>query len=449
MKKTALIFLLLFFFINFSEASVAEKPKEKSLASFELGVDSLARRYFRPLLKLEFPLVEKTTLFFSFSHYQSTNKKLEGLVDFWIRGGLSTNISDTFDVEVSINHMSRHITSQNQPKIFDVNDLISRLWLKKENFALGLGGGLYLGTRWRDYGSDNMLLVANLNYLHILNSEFSFESEVKLINFNELLWEFELSADLGRGLSIFIKDIKHFLYDNPTVYTGFKFESSTRETGKLAENYITKIKMKPRFYLNSEEYKGILEQEVYFDFFRKEKSRFLLGFNINVPVFRGQKFFGTFRPENISYPITFEYERRLKENLFLGLYCTNRIEMPFDVDKEAKTSVSLGVLLKNQPYFEKIEKQFFRYELFAGRHFTHGHEAGINLGLNTIQRKINLGAEARIWTNSDYSQESVELFISFGKEINLRPFVGWQRRHILTDGKKEGCFFFGITFLVF
>jgi len=449
MKRFITLLIMLVSLAPFALADKNENQgsKTNALAEFEFGGDSSARRYFRPSIKFEFNLFKQTNLFFSLSPYQVANKKLSGLVDFWIRGGILYNISDTADLEVSVNHMSRHITNFNTPYVFDVNDFIARAWFQmKKNLRIGFGGGLYLGDRWRDYGSDNLLLVGNLSYMHILGSEFSAIAEAKLINFNELLWEFELSAELNPNVDLFVKNIKHYpgYWPNPIFYFGLRLKNNAEE----ANDSVTKVKFRPSFYLGSDKYRGHSEQGIYFEFLKKETTAFALALNFDIHIFRGATMFaGTYRPETMNYfPLRLEYEKKIK-NIYAGVYCGNQVIQPMDVKAEPTTTISFGFLLRNQHHFEDLQRSL-RYELLVGKNFQRSYELSARVGLNTTHKKVNFGIDAQLLAYSSYEQKSLELFSDFAlpNQIHIRPFA--ELRNISSNGS-TGYFSLGVSFLKF
>jgi hypothetical protein len=67
------------------------------------------------------------------------------------------------------------------------------------------------------------------------------------------------------------------------------------------------------------------------------------------------------------------------------------------------------------------------------------------LGVNTRNKKINFGADARLLTYEDYEQESLEFFadISFLNKVHLRPFAE------LKSAQSTSYFSVGICFLKF
>ncbi|HJX05333.1 MAG TPA: hypothetical protein VJ461_01340 [Candidatus Nanoarchaeia archaeon] len=464
MKKlftALLLFLLGFLFFALSPPAAfgdeISKAKTNALAEFELGADSWSRRYVRPHIRFEFSLDKKTSFFFSFSHYQVMNKQLSGLADFWIRGGFLRSFSDSISIELSVNHMSRHITRYETPQIFDVNELIAKAWYQKSNLRLGFGGGVFISDRWESYGKDNLLLVSNLDYSHILGSEFSLNSEVKLVNFSLFLWELELRAELSNNIDLFVKNIKHYpgypSYEpNPSFYAGIRFKNNAGNENAGLNDLVTKVKLKPYLYIASENYRGHLEQEIYFEFMRKEKSRFALALNLDIPVFKGESLFlGTYRIENLSfYPFSFEYEKKLSQKFFLGAYCGNKFELPMDVKKEAATAISLGLFARNQHHFDDVGRNKLRYEFLLGRNFQEDYELGAKLGANTSSKKLCLGTDLKLFANANYSQASLELFLNIrlANQVSIRPFAEFKS---ISSAKLDEKFFFsfGVCLLKF
>jgi hypothetical protein len=152
-----------------------------------------------------------------------------------------------------------------------------------------------------------------------------------------------------------------------------------------------------------------------------------------------------FRPETIEYPLSLQYERKINKDLLAVGYCIYDITMPVDVDQPFTSNLGVGIGLRNQPFFEKLEKTV-RYEVFGGPNFTHTYDAGANVGFNTIQRSLNFGANARARVNAATFDGSLTLFGEFGSEIKIRIFVsGETTKYFDEDTSTVSKWLFGLS----
>ena len=386
-------------------------PKHSAEASLELGADALQRRYFRPKLTFSFP-IDWGHLFVEMNYYQRIDSQLKGEVDFWLLGGTLINVSDILFFEASLNHMSRHITSVTYPVIFDVNELLGRLWLHTQKLNLGLGGGGYVG------GNDayDNLFVLNVELPQILDTEFSLVAEAKLVNFSTILHEFEFIISLSQSVDLFVRNAKHYELDT-TTYLGMRLKS-----GGDTRDYVKKLKLRAGALPANDRYKLIAHNEFYLEFLHSPKRRLQLLLNCRIPILRNEEILGPFKPEKIAYPILLEYERRLTDELLATGYIGFSSEMPLDVDRSFSSTLGFGVGITNQSFFEKLDKGF-RFALSGGRNFTHAYDIDAKIGINTLGKPLNIGAEAKIHINQEESTSTLKLFTEFGGEIKARMFI--------------------------
>ena len=104
-----------------------QTARPTSSASMEIGIDSLERAFIRPRFRYDFPL-SFTSLYLDVDYTQRLNSRLQGEIDFWVRVGSVTKVSEFLDFEFSLNHFCRHKTSIDYPRVLDINELLGRIW---------------------------------------------------------------------------------------------------------------------------------------------------------------------------------------------------------------------------------------------------------------------------------------------------------------------------------
>lgn len=411
--------------------------KAKAEAEVELGIDSFERRFYRPQLQFYFPL-KKNLLFLKMMYYQRMNSRLQGEVDFWLKMGLKRALSKNLFLEASLNHMCRHISSVDYSNALDLNELIGRLWFSKNNYRLGFGLGTYLGGS----ASYKSLALLNFEFQKILNSEFSLIGEAKLVNLDEILHEIELSAALSKSVDLFIRNTRHYEYKN-TTYLGIRLKSD----GK-AENYIEHLRFRWGYYPFDNTYKALTAKEIKLEFFKTPRRRVLFSFRGIIPVLESDGLFiGVFKPERLRYPLSVEYEKKAADKLFVYGYWRYDVVMPIDVAKEFSSNLGVGFGLRNQPNFNRINKKL-RFEFFGGYNFTHKYDAGGAVGVNTLNKSFNIGAEFHFRANPDQLNTHIELFGEMGRGVKIRPFLRLERRHYFElEDQSDSKVLFGIHFI--
>jgi hypothetical protein len=412
----------------FAEQAPPVKDKPHAKANIEIGADSNQRRYFRPYIRFEFP-IKKSTLFTEVNYYQRINSQLKGEVDFWIKAGLLYDFTDLLSFEGSLNHFCRHITSRSYRAIFDANEVLGRLWYRTKNMRLGVGGGVYIGGyEWYDN-----LLVFNYKYPNILEAEF------KLINFSKVLHDLEFFISLNENLDLFVRNTKHYEYDN-TTYLGMRLKS-----GGHANNIIRKLEYQTGVFPSYDRHKMKSRHAIDMEFFKTQNRRLQVSLISQIPILRDDTFFHVFRPDNIEYPLSIQYERKINPNLFAVGYCLYDVAMPVDIDHAFTSNLGFGVGLRNQPFFEKLDKTI-RFDVFGGPNFAHTYDLGANLGLNTVERSLNFGANAKSRVNAKTFDGSLTAFGEFGSEIKVRIFVsGETTRFFNEDNSAVNKWQFGFT----
>jgi len=421
-------FLLVFLFlagVSKAQDSETDLSTFRATASLEGGVESAQRRYVRPQLTFEFPL-RFGRIFTDLDYYHRTNGDLEGEIDFWVDIGLKSPLSPHSEMEVLLQHFCRHKTSLDYPVVLDINELLARYWYLAGSLKFGLGGGTYLGTS-NHY--DN-LLVLNVAWSRIFRSELSVTAEVKWVDFQELLYDFELAIGLDSSVDLVARLTRHYVYP-PTTYFGLRFNSH-----EAAEEYVDQFRFRGGFLPDDETRKVFAALEFNLHFFKTPLSQLLVILNGDIPIERGNTFLGTFRPEEIKYGADFVYERRVGPDLYAFGYGRYDLHMPIDAPQRFDSSFGLGLGLKNQTYFKKLDRSF-RYVVFAGRNYSHSYDIGMALGLNTTGKTVNLGGDLQLDFRPGEFHALYELFAEFGKMPKVRPFLAFEQ---IVGGAEEESF---------
>ncbi len=404
----------------------------RASASLEGGVESAQRRYIRPQLGFEFPL-RFGRIFTDLDYYHRTNGDLEGEIDFWVDVGLRSPLSPHSEMEVLLQHFCRHKTSLDYPVVLDINELLARYWYLAGSLKLGFGGGTYLGTS-NHY--DN-LLVLNVAWSRIFRSELSVTAEVKWVDFQELLYDFELAIGLDSSVDLVARLTRHYVYP-PTTYFGLRFNSHD-----AAEEWIDQFRFRGGLLPDDETRKVFAALEFSLHFFEKPLSQLLLTLTGDIPIERGKAFLATFHPEEIKYRADAVYERRLRPDVYVFGYGRYDLHMPVDVAQRFDSSFGLGLGLKNQTYFKKLERSF-RYIVFAGRNYSHSYDIGMAVGLNTTGKPVNIGGDLQMDFKSGEFHVLYEIFVEAGRTPKVRPFLAFEQIAAETRNKSFPRFLFGV-----
>jgi hypothetical protein len=410
-RSLLIICFILTSLICFADHAPPAQDKPHAKAKIEFGVDSNQRRFFRPSVRFEFP-INKSTLFTEVNYYQRINSQLKGEVDYWIKAGMIYDFSDLLSLEGSLNHFCRHITSRSYRTIFDANEVLGRLWYRTNTMKLGFGGGFYTGGyEWYD-----SLLVFNYKYPNILNTEFGIEVEFKLINFTKVLHDLEFFISLNENMDLFARNTRHYEYNN-TTYLGLRLKS-----GGQVDNIIRKLELLTGVFPSYDRHKMESILAIDLEFFKRQDRRLQISLISRTPILRDDTFFHVFRPDTIEYPLSLQYERKINTNLLAVGYCLYDVTMPVDIDQPFSSSLGVGIGVRNQPFFEKLDRTI-RYEVFGGPNFTHAYDVKASIGFNTIRRSLNFGADAKTGANADAIEGSLTVFGEFGSEVKIRIFV--------------------------
>ena len=426
-----LIFLCLVGVVR-AQDSTTWLSTSKAAASLEGGVESAQRRYSRPQLRFEFPL-RIGRAYTDLDYYHRTNGDLEGEIDFWLGLGLLSPLSSNSEMEVVLRHFCRHKTSRDYPEVLDINEMMARIWYVSGGPRVGLGGGTYLGTS-NHYDS---LLVLSFSWPRILRSEFSAAAEVKWVDFKELFYEFELAAAMDPSVDLVVRFTRHYAYP-PTTYFGLRFHSR-----EAAEKQIDQFRFGAGVFPEDESRKVSAAVEFNLHFFKTPRTQLLLTLDGDIPIERGKEFLGSFRPEEIKYRADLAYEMLIGPGLYAFAYGRYDLHMPVDVAQRFDSSLGLGLGLKNQTYFKKLDRNF-RYIIFAGRNYSHSYDLGGSVGLNTTGTPLNIGADLQMDFRSGQFHALCEVFAEAGSLPKIRPFLAVERETAQTEDKSFTRFLFGV-----
>jgi hypothetical protein len=428
--------ICLFLLLVFSASFVCAQQRAKAQASLEIGGDSHERRYFRPCLRFDFP-AGSGDFFIEMDYIQRINSRLRGEIDFWLSAGYIQPISKFFFVDAGIHHLCRHKTSIEYPVILDINEVFARFWFRNESVHLGLGSGSYLGTS----GGYDHIMVFNMGFPNLFRSEFSGNAEIKFIDMKEILYDFELDCALSSSLDLFLRYTRHYQYPK-TAYMGLRVKA-----GQDIEGHIDKLMFKTGIYPFHNKYKVAGSHEFKLSFLKSKKSRVLIIMQGRIPVLWGEGFIGPYRPEEINYPLSLQYEKKVGRALFAAGYFRYTISMPMDINKGFSSDLGAGLALRNQRDFDELKNRL-RFEIFAGQNFSHDIDAGARAGWNSVGKVLNFGSDLEVVWNPKAWMGSAEIFFEFGSDVKIRPYIGFRR---IMDSEVENSsfnrFFFGIQLM--
>lgn len=412
-------------------AAQTENPDEDQAhpldakALIEAGIDSNSRRFFRPRLRFTFPIC-KGDLYMEMDYLQRINRDLKGEVDFWLSAGYIWPFTNELCLESSIRHFCRHITSVEHSQIMDVNEFTGSIFYRKPVFRLGFGGGIYL-TDSEPYSS---LLLMSIELPHLLKSEFSLSGKLKIVDLDIILPTLELSCALNKNIDLFVRHTKEYGY-RPMTYTGLRLISQDK-----SGHYIKKLAFRAGANAFYNHYKVAANHEVRIEFMGEKLRRLLLYLDAYIPIHNTSDFLGPFRPDKILYPFVMEYERKTDLGLFLSGYCRYEITMPVDIKQEFSSNLGIGLGIKNQSDFSRLNKNL-RFKIFAGKNFTYKYDFQTWIGLNTTQNPLDIGVDLKIRANWEQTVWGMEIFVLFGKKVNIRPFIMAQQSTFPRDNRSK------------
>jgi hypothetical protein len=395
----------------------------KTLAELEIGGDQYERRFFMPHLRFVLP-VRSFSYFLDALYFQRTNSRLQGEVDVWLRTGMIVPAGSDIFLEASLNHISRHKTSIFYPRIVDANEALFRFWFKPPGMSLGLGLGGYLPGRV----SYEQLTVLNATFPRLFGTEFSLAAELKVAAFEQIFYEVEFSAALSDALELFLRATRHYDYPR-TVYLGLRVKTDESD-GPLLRHLRFRADVLPFDLI----YKLFSALDVRLELSRTSTRRLLLDVRAEVPVFKDESFIGKFPPEWIHYPFQLQYEKTGVLGWRWYAYCLYDIIMPLDKERGFEASLGLGIGLRNQSHFDRLQHPF-RFELASGLNFEHDFDARLKVGVNTTARPTDLGAELDVTASPENVFGRLRLFADFGGAVRVRPFVGVEKVFGLKDSE--------------
>lgn len=416
----------------------------------ELGIDSLDRRFYRPVFTFSWPaaLLGGGRIKLEIDYLQRMNGDLQGVIDYWVRAGAEARISggeegDSVSVEAVLNHFCRHLSSIANPYVLNLNELLGRVVVRSGGWALGAGLGPYVGgSRGYDH-----LASFTLDAAPFLLPEASFAGELKWVDFERFYYEATLSVGLGAGAEIFLRAARH--YDFPAAgYIGLRLRS-----GGPAARQVGDFNATVGVYPYYDVHKLLVIGSYRLPILRRDDRRFLAAIDFQTPLLSGSGFFAQFWPDRMIHAVSGEYERLLPGGVRAAWYARYVIDMPVDKDVRFRSRLATGLLLRNQPEFERLDKPV-RFEIALGYDFAFDYDARVKLGANAKLGRgpARAGAEFALEANAERQSAHAKAFLAFGREVEVRPFIGIRKIAYLAGGPPEPDPFrsrltFGVTFL--
>jgi hypothetical protein len=396
-------------------------PKPRLAADFraEIGIDSLERRYYRPSFRFSFPVPGAPSWSWNagLMYDQRMNGSLRGATDFWLSGGIERRLRGNWRMEAAIRHLCRHETSRDNPVILDLNEVLGIVRLREKAFELGLGFGGYIG-KTRDY---RRLATASLVLPGFPAAGIAFEGEVKWIDFKVWLYEAGFSVALGPNTALFIRGARTYRFP-AAVYLGLRYAAAASGSRPL-EHFMFSAGAVPL----DDHYKLAAVGEYRLEIQRKGSSRLVADVAFSSPILAGDGFFAQFRPDKLVYAVKGEYEREVGRSLYVSWYAAYTADMPADKARRFAGSLATGLKLKNQPYFERLDRGF-RFDVAAGWNFKLDEELAVRAGINTTPKSgVRLGADLGCRMRGRGRAEiDVRVFADTAGAVAVRPFAGFR-----------------------
>ncbi len=419
-----------------ARTAAAETRRSQAGLVVEYGLDSLERRYYRPVFRFDFPFRDGS--FFSQVEYLSRmNGRLQGAIDYWVDAGVRKNLGDELTLELRLNHFCRHETLRDTRYVWNMNEILGQAILDRSGLTLALGGGGFIG------GSSGyrQLATAGAEWRGFLLPELSLEAELRLVNFSRLYHEAGFSLALNKAVDIFFKNARHYEFRN-TSYLGLRFRSDGAASAFLD---VMKVLVGASPFDN--EFKLEIEGGFKLEFFRNDFRRVALSVEFETPILNGDGFLAQFWPGKMIYDIGLDYERRITPVLLAAWVAHYRLDMPVDEDQSFAASLFTGLALRSQPEFDLLE-QAVRYEVVAGYDFKRGLEAGGKLGLEIWKcRFMKVFTEMKGLVGARRLRLDFRLLAAGGGAVELRPYLGW-KKELAVDPLQDtpGKFLLGLGF---
>ena len=253
----------------------------------------------------------------------------------------------------------------------------------------------------------------------MFQTEFSARGQIKWVDLKEFLYEFELGFSLDSSVDLFARYTRHYRYAD-TAYLGTRFHSQ----GKLLER-IDHFRLRGSVINLDDARKVRVHHEFKLNLFQTPKRRLRLNLTSDIPLKRGRTFFGTFHPDDVSYQVGLDYGISLRPDAIAYVYGMYDMRMPVDRAEPFSSGLGLGVGLRNQADFQRLDRPF-RYDFYVGQNFRRTFDMGIHLGINTLDGPLRWGGNLQIDFDPDTVYGLFELFAELGTEVRARPFVAFQ-----------------------
>jgi hypothetical protein len=400
----------------------------------EIGIDSLERRYYRPSFRFSFPLpgVPAWRWNAGLMYDQRMNGSLRGATDYWLSTGVERRLGARWSLEAAVRHMCRHETSRDNPVILDVNEVVGVLRLRDPAFALGLGFGGYIGKT----GDYRRLATATLVLPGFPVEGIALEGEVKWVDFREWLYEAGFSVAIGPNTALFLRGARTYRFP-ASVYLGFRYAAAPG--GRPLDHFWFAAGAVP-FDVR---YKLAASGEYRLELHTRGRSRLLADVGFSSPILAGDSFFAQSRPERLSYAVKGEYERGIGRSLYVSWYAAYAADLPADKARRFAGSLATGLKLKNQPYFERLDRGF-RFDAAAGWNFKRDEELSVRAGVNTMPEKgLRLGADLDCRMRGRGRAEiDFRVFADTGGTVSIRPFAGFRNAPSIGGDGRTGTFQF-------
>ncbi len=390
-------------------------PKDKPFlrADLSLGADMFQRRYVNPSIRFALPF-GPARFFADMTFEQLSNRDVEGELDIHLRSGLLVQAHPLLAFEGVLDHLSRHQTSMSNPVIFDVNEVVGRAWVGTPSLRAALGGGFYIGKQ-AGYSS---LWTADVEARHIADTEFSFWAGYKFIDGGRRVYGLELSAGVAAGADLFIRRERRYQLD-PITLIGIRFHA-VEDAGSMVD--------KARLLIGALPFDGrhklLGSEELRLAFMKRPGSRVLLTVAGDIPVLKTKPFFGSFRPNLLSYPLAIEYERSVGKGYYALGWFRFRTDLPLDIPQPFESRLSAGVGFRNQTDFDRLDRPV-RFEVLGGRELMGGWQGWLKAGINTVGRE-SVGADVVASTAPGERRLKAEVFFNLDRGVHIRPFVGFE-----------------------
>jgi hypothetical protein len=416
----------------------ARAGENKASLTVEYGLDSLERRYYRPVFRFDFPF--KGGNGFSEVQYVSRmNGGVQGDIDYWVEAGLQKTLSAASRLELRLNHFCRHGTLRDTAYVWNLNELLAGVVLERKKFSLALRGGAFIGGS----GGYRQLLVAAGEWRGAVFPELTLFAELKLVNFARLYYEGGFYLALSRDVDIFFKNTRYYEFPN-TSYVGLRYRSGDG-TGALLDTMKVLAGVSPF----DERFKLEVEGEFGLQFFRNESRRVVLGAAFETPILNGDGFFSQFWPARMGYLVSLDYEKKISPLLFAAWVNRYRLALPIDKERPFTASLFTGLALRNQPDFDELGQEV-RYEIAAGYNFKRGAEFDGKLGLEIWGNgSLSVFTEMKSQVDGRRISLDLRLLASSRKCVDIRPYFGWKKDIGLNQIQGQGTpgkILFGLGF---